>query len=587
MKYLIIIGLALLGVVVQAQNQVGYTRRATLETMWPVPYNTWIIDYPGADSINVFVRDPSDNTSPASWRVIVGRNGIRYIRRTPPNMFNSSLYYTKTQADNNVRNRPKFLSGLQNNYVPLWRSSDSTLVASNIFNNLSTGRVGIGTASPSTTLQVSGTVSATQVNTGSIFADNIWLDGVSNSSESVGSRSVNYHWQGVLRWKLDVDGSTRNFSVQRFLNGNKQTDPISIANSNGNITLNGVTAINGNTTVTGATTTNAINLPAQGSDPAAPASGSTLYVNSAGLLSWRRSNQRIINFDASSATANRSYTLPDVSGTIGILGASQTWSATNTFTGNTFLATSSGNVGIGTASPTSKLHVEGAASATSNVVTGTGGAGFLELIAQTSSPSAPASGVRVFANSLGRFAWEGTDGFARSFNFSSMSADREVTFPAAGTVGMLGSTQTWSGTNTFTGNVNNTASYQIGGVNIISRHPTFWNDIHGWSGAVAIKLGGENDRANYYDNDRHQFRSAAGVEIMRVVASTGNVGIGTSSPAASAILDVVSTTRGVGFPQMTTTQRDAISSPRAGLVIFNTTTDKLQVRTSSAWVDLH
>lgn len=74
-------------------------------------------------------------------------------------------------------------------------------------------------------------------------------------------------------------------------------------------------------------------------------------------------------------------------------------------------------------------------------------------------------------------------------------------------------------------------------------------------------------------------------ERMRIT-SIGNVGIGTTSPSASAQLDVSSTTRGFLPPRMTTTQRDAISSPVAGLVIYNTTTSKLQVYTTS-WTDLH
>jgi hypothetical protein len=76
------------------------------------------------------------------------------------------------------------------------------------------------------------------------------------------------------------------------------------------------------------------------------------------------------------------------------------------------------------------------------------------------------------------------------------------------------------------------------------------------------------------------------VERMRI-GGDGKVAIGTATPDASAILDVTSTTGGVLFPRMTTTQRDAIGSPANGLVLYNTTTNKLQVRAAGAWVDLH
>ena len=47
-------------------------------------------------------------------------------------------------------------------------------------------------------------------------------------------------------------------------------------------------------------------------------------------------------------------------------------------------------------------------------------------------------------------------------------------------------------------------------------------------------------------------------------------GIGTTNPAASAKLDITSTTQGFLPPRMTTTQRDAISSPATGLTVYCT-----------------
>jgi len=38
-----------------------------------------------------------------------------------------------------------------------------------------------------------------------------------------------------------------------------------------------------------------------------------------------------------------------------------------------------------------------------------------------------------------------------------------------------------------------------------------------------------------------------------------------------------------GFKSLTTTQRDAIASPKAGMTIFNSSTSKLNFYTGSAW----
>ncbi|PIA81230.1 hypothetical protein BFR04_14670 [Gaetbulibacter sp. 4G1] len=51
------------------------------------------------------------------------------------------------------------------------------------------------------------------------------------------------------------------------------------------------------------------------------------------------------------------------------------------------------------------------------------------------------------------------------------------------------------------------------------------------------------------------------------------VGIGTTSPNASSILDISSTTQGLLAPRMTTTQRLAISTPAEGLLVFDINLD--------------
>ena len=71
-------------------------------------------------------------------------------------------------------------------------------------------------------------------------------------------------------------------------------------------------------------------------------------------------------------------------------------------------------------------------------------------------------------------------------------------------------------------------------------------------------------------------------ERMRI-DNFGNVGIGTNANAR-AILDLNSTTKGFLPPRMTTTQRDAIAAPiPAGLMVYNTTTNKLNFYNGTAW----
>ena len=74
--------------------------------------------------------------------------------------------------------------------------------------------------------------------------------------------------------------------------------------------------------------------------------------------------------------------------------------------------------------------------------------------------------------------------------------------------------------------------------------------------------------------------STAGIERMRIT-SGGLVGIGTTP--TTALLDVQSTTAGVRFPNMTTVQKNAIATPQAGTMVFDTTLAKLCVYSGAAW----
>ncbi|MDB9922058.1 DUF1566 domain-containing protein [Polaribacter sp.] len=60
------------------------------------------------------------------------------------------------------------------------------------------------------------------------------------------------------------------------------------------------------------------------------------------------------------------------------------------------------------------------------------------------------------------------------------------------------------------------------------------------------------------------------VAVLLTATTYAQVGVGTTTPDASSALDITSTTKGLLIPRMTETQRDAISSPATGLMIYQT-----------------
>jgi hypothetical protein len=71
------------------------------------------------------------------------------------------------------------------------------------------------------------------------------------------------------------------------------------------------------------------------------------------------------------------------------------------------------------------------------------------------------------------------------------------------------------------------------------------------------------------------------------LSAYGNIGINTVSPHPSSLVDMSSTTKGMLPPRMTTAQRDAIPNPVPGLMLFNSTSQSLEVYTTYGWYGLH
>ena len=76
--------------------------------------------------------------------------------------------------------------------------------------------------------------------------------------------------------------------------------------------------------------------------------------------------------------------------------------------------------------------------------------------------------------------------------------------------------------------------------------------------------------------------------VFSSLTTLAQLGINTdnSTPDTSAMLDVKSTSKGFLPPRMTTVQQNAITSPVAGLIIFNTEAKTLNIFNGTAWVQL-
>ena len=143
---------------------------------------------------------------------------------------------------------------------------------------------------------------------------------------------------------------------------------------------------------------------------------------------------------------------------------------------------------------------------------------------------------------------------------------------------------TWSGTNGFNGVVT------FGnGANILPATDNGFN-----IGSASLKVG------NIFSNNIYPVRirpvnDATGIgfyngigttQHLQVFGATGNFVYQTGSTFTdipSAKVAINSTTQGFLVPRMTTTQKNAISSPSEGLIVYDLTLHKLTVYTGSVW----
>lgn len=174
-----------------------------------------------------------------------------------------------------------------------------------------------------------------------------------------------------------------------------------------------------------------------------------------------------------------------------------------------------------------------------------------------------------------RYEFDIAGGQHRWFNSNGVATGSPLTFTQAMTLDASG--------NLGVGTASPIAKLDIKGGGSISTL-TGWNTLSNSMFELAnpaVRFG-----IGYDSNDQvllQAFDSSNTARSLGLQVYGGNVGIGTATPAASAILDAQSTTKGVRFPNMTTTQKTAIATPATGLVVYDTTVSKLNVYTGSSW----
>ena len=94
----------------------------------------------------------------------------------------------------------------------------------------------------------------------------------------------------------------------------------------------------------------------------------------------------------------------------------------------------------------------------------------------------------------------------------------------------------------------------------------------GWVGTLS------NNPLRFFTNDS--------LYASLTISNKGNIGIGTQLPSGSALLEIKSSTQGFLPPRMTIDQRDAITNPATGLLIFCIDCDELEVFNGIVWKNM-
>jgi hypothetical protein len=417
------------------------------------------------------------------------------------------------------------------------------------------------------------------VPTGTInYTGTLWTQSGSNIHYTAGSVGIGTSTPAI-GFSLDVAGAQRittnlggaASSLSVFNNASErfrvQEDGSVLFNAWSSFDVNaGLTALGGRSA------TNAVSIRANDIYNTANSARTVLKVaNNVGLASGTN-DIRMLTIDPDISNLGGTTTLrglyynPTLTNVVGT-----THRAIETTTGDVILGSTSGNVGIGVTTPAARLDVAGSARINSNI-SGTG------------------SSFSVFYSSNERFriqengpvlfnTWNGfTNSMALGIN-GGRDAASAVTIQCLNVYDQLNVTRSVL-------RVANSVSLPGGGTTTDIRMLTIDPTIANVGGTSTVRGIYYNPTVTNLIGTTHRAIETVRGDVI-FGSTSGSVAVGTATPNASARLQVDSTTQGFLPPRMTTSQRNLISSPAAGLIIYNTDTNKHQGWNGTTWNDFY
>lgn len=315
-------------------------------------------------------------------------------------------------------------------------------------------------------------------------------------------------------------------------------------------------------TISGVSGSGFIGFNTQSSIPTTPSNGFKLFANSNNALSWIGSNGYTRTIDGLNNTSNRTYTLPNSSGTIALINGSQIWTGVNSFVGN---------VGFGTAIVPGELFHIG----DGNMLL-EGGGEVAQKFKRDFTTSGQRDGVQTGSGqsinpifSIGRII-EAGDGDPELRLMYADDSSYERTVFEIDRKGIVASVKTSIG------------SHFEGFKSLTDVNPMFRLNSYPHM-RLEMGAGGNNITDIAVERNGDGGMSLFTNNSPKVIISTdGSMSIGSASANASAHLDINSTSKGLLIPRMTTSQRNSIIGTN-GLQVYDTNFNRIFIHDGVYW----